>query len=275
MEYNNKEIKKIKDIINELEKFRKEIISIDYIHNKADFFKIMEKFRKYLVDISVWNNFEIFYHSKYYKFYKNFFTDIHEYYLRSLESMQALSVMTQWIHNFESVSEFLDTDLMKESFARKWKELGSVNYKNVKNFIFAWCWPFPETMLYVYENFNVENILWLDYNHEAIYMAWEMANWLWLTSIWFKQIDAKDYDYSDADVVSIPLFVSIKNKIIDKIEKDWKDSVQILVTIPKWFLNLIYEWIWEFNNRLNIVYREYLSTEFTTQEIIKLEKYNF
>ena len=275
MEYNNKEIGIIKEIINELEKFRKEIIKIDYIHNKEDFFYVMKKFRKYLVKISVWNNFETFYHSKYYKFYKTFFTDIHEYYLRSLESMQALSVMTQWIHTFDNISDFLDTDLMKESFARKWKELWSVNYKNVKNFIFAWCWPFPETMLYVYENFEIENILWLDYNHEAIYMAWEMANGLWLTSIWFKQIDAKDYDYSDADVVSIPLFVSIKDEILNKIEKDWKDSVQILVTVPKWFLNLIYEWIWEFNNRLNIVFREDLSTEFTTQEIIKLEKYNF
>jgi len=53
MEYNNKEIEKIKVIVDELEKFRKNIISIDYIHNKTDFFEIMEKFRKYLVEISV------------------------------------------------------------------------------------------------------------------------------------------------------------------------------------------------------------------------------
>ena len=276
MEYNNKEIEKIKVIVDELEKFRKNIISIDYIHNKTDFFEIMEKFRKYLVEISVWNNFEIFYHSKYYKFYKDFFTDINEYYIRSLESMQALSVMTQWVHNFESVSEFLNSDFLKEGFERKSKEFAVIDSSKVKNIVFVWCWPFPETMLYIYENMNVDKILWLDYNHEAIYMAWEMMNGLWYTNISFKQIDAVDFDYSDADVVFMPLFVSKKSKVLNQIEKTWKNSVQILSISAKHFLNLVFEWMWDIdNNRLEVVSRDYLSTEFSTQEIIKLEKYDF
>ncbi|MDQ7008852.1 MAG: hypothetical protein Q9M94_01005, partial [Candidatus Gracilibacteria bacterium] len=199
MEYNNTEIEKIKIIADELEKFRKDIISIDYIHNKIDFFEIMERFRKYLVERSIGNNFEIFYHSKYYKFYKDFFTDINEYYIRSLESMQAISVMTQGIHNFESVSEFLNSDFLKEGFERKSKEFAVIDSSKVKNIVFVGCGPFPETMLYVYENFNVDKILGLDYNHEAIYMAGEMMNGLGYTNISFKQIDAVDFDYSDAD----------------------------------------------------------------------------
>jgi len=275
MEFTEKEILEIKKITDWLEKFREQILNIDYIHNKEDFFKIMKDFRKYLVKISSWNNFDIFCHSKFYKFYKEFFTNTHEYYLRSLESMQALSVMTKWIHDYDSFSELMDKDLLRATFERKWREMNSLNFKYVKNFTFAWSWPFPETMLYVYENTNIEEILWLDYNHEAIYMSWEMVAWLWLKSIKFRQCDAREFNYNKSDIVFIPLFVPMKNEIIEQIIKTWKKDIQILIVNPKWFLNMIYEEIWEISNRVSVSHREDLSTEFVTQEIIKLEKYDF
>lgn len=275
MEFNEEEIFKIKEITSRFEEFRKEILSIDYIHNKIDFFDIMKSFRKYIVEINENNNFDFFYHSKNYKFYKDFFTKTHEYYLRSLESMQALSVMTQWIHDYNSFAELMDKDLLRETFERKWREIKSLNFENANNFTFAWSWPFPETMLYIYENTKIDNILWLDYNHEAIYMSWEMVSWLGLKKIKFKQCDAREFDYSSSDIVFIPLFVPMKKEVIEQIIKTWNNNVQILVANPKWFLNLIYEEIGEINNRLKISYREDLSTEFVTQEIIKLEKYDF
>jgi len=54
MEFTEKEILEIKKITDWLEKFREQILNIDYIHNKEDFFKIMKDFRKYLVKISSW-----------------------------------------------------------------------------------------------------------------------------------------------------------------------------------------------------------------------------
>jgi len=53
MEFKEEEIEKVKIIITELEKFRKKITNIDYIHNKEEFFDIMKKFRRYLVKVDV------------------------------------------------------------------------------------------------------------------------------------------------------------------------------------------------------------------------------
>lgn len=274
-EYSSNELNKLKLIINELEDFKKDIDNIDYIHNKTHFFDLMKNFRKYIAWLDS-EMFEVFYHSKYFNIYENYFTSTHEYYLRSLESIQSLSVMTKWIHNFASITELLDWDVIKESFNRKAIELESINFENVNNFLFAWCGPFPETMLYVYENTEIENILWLDYNHEAIYMAWEMVNWLSMDNINLKQIDATEFDYKDIDAVSIPLFVNKKSEVINRIIETWKDNIQIIVASPKWFMNLIYKWIWKnLSPRAKITYREDLLSTFVNQEIIKIEKYDF
>jgi len=275
MDFNKEDIEKLDIIIKDFETFREKITNIDYIHNKVDFFDLMKKFRKYIahLDSSMYN---IFYHSKFFKFYKDFFTDINEYYLRSIESIQSLSVMTQWIHNFNSFSEMIDRELLKESFNRKYQELEPGNFENIENFVIAWCWPFPETLLFVHENIKVKNILWLDYNHEAIYMAWEMINWLWIDNISFKQINAIEFNYSEADVVSIPIFVPKKTEIINQIIETWKEDVQIIVTCPKWFLNLIYKWLWEnLTPRAKITYRQDIKSDYINQEILKIEKYEF
>lgn len=276
MDFTSAEIEKIKEISEELEIFRKKLISIDYIHDKEEFFSEMKKFRKYLVEIDVWRNFDVFYHSKFYKFYSDFFTGIHDYYTRALESMQSLSVMTKWIHNFSSFYDLLDRELIRESFERKTQELESIDFSSAKNFVFAWCWPFPETLLYVYENTDIENILWLDYNHEAIYMAGEVINWLRLEHISFKHIDATLHDYSDADIVSIPLFVAKKDEIVNQVIETWKKWIQISVRSPKWFLNMIYKWLSEnITPRAVIVCRKDVSSDHVNEEIIKLEKYDF
>ena len=275
MNFTPEQIEQVKLISDKLGNFKEELLKIDYVHNKPEFFKIMKEFRKYLVDISKECDFEVFKHSKNFEDYRNFFTEINEYYVRSIEAMQALSVMTQWIHNFNHFSELIDKDFVRESFIRKEKELAPLNLSKDKKFVMAWSGPFPETLLYIYENTEIENILWLDYNHEAIYMSGELLNWLGLDNISFKHVDAIEYDYKDADIVSIPIFVPLKTEIINQAIKTWKDDIQILVASPKWFLNLIYKPLCNITPRANITYREDLSTDFIYQEIIKIEKFKF
>ncbi len=118
-------------------------------------------------------------------------------------------------------------------------------------------------------------LILIDYNHEAIFMAWEMINWLWINNISFKQIDAVKYDYSNADIVIIPIFVNKKSEVIKQVIQTAPNKVQILVTSPKWFWNLVYEWIEHLNPRVQITDKKDFSSSFIAQEIIKLEKYNF
>jgi hypothetical protein len=94
LDFTQKEIAEVEKISAKLEEFRINIINIDYIHNREDFFKLMKDFRKYIASLDD-NLYRVFFHSQDYKFFKNFFTDIHEYYLRSLEAIQSLKVMTK------------------------------------------------------------------------------------------------------------------------------------------------------------------------------------
>ena len=57
----------------------------------------------------------------------------------------------------------------------------------------------------------------LDYSREAIYMAGEMVSGLGIENITFRCVDAEYYDYSDADLVSIPLFVFKKSAIVNRV----------------------------------------------------------
>lgn len=270
------DILKLNDLVKSLEIFRNKLISIDYIHNKKVFFDVMKDLRKYLLKIENQDLYKIFLHSKYFKEYKEFFSSINMYYLRSLESLQSISIMTRWIHNFDTFADLIDKDLIKQSFETKWNEIKSLNIsKDTKTLIAVWCWSMPETLLYIYENTDIKNMVWIDYNHEAVFMAWEMVSWLKLDKITFHQWEWADYDYSDADIIYIPIFTSSKNKILNRVVETWKDSVQILITVPKWLWNLLYDGIWNVNNRLKIAYREDAYTKHIAQEVIKLVKYDF
>jgi len=275
MNISQTEISDLNNLVNKLEDFRKEITNIDYIHKKSEFFEIMKEFRSYLLSIENKQLHETFFHSKYFKLYKDFFTDINQYYLRSIESLQSISIMTKWIHNFDNFASLIDKEIVKLSFDIKANELKHIDFSGAKTLVAVWCWAMPETLLYIYENTNIENIIWVDYNHEAIFMAWEMVSWLNIDKITFHRGDGMYYDYSNADIVYIPAFTYPKDKILDRIAETWKDNVQIIVAVPKWLWNIIFEDIWQINQRLKISNREDLSTSFLAQEIVKLEKYDF
>lgn len=265
----------LKDLLEKLENYRMKLISIDYIHNKIDFFDAMRNLRKYLVSIEDESLFETFHHSKMYRFYEEFFTNINMYYLRSVESIQSISIMTKWIHNFHSFADLMDKEIIKQSFESKWRELKYLDFSDAKTLVMVWSGALPETLLYIYENYDIENIVWVDYNHEAIFMAWEMVSWLNLDKITFYQWNGTIYNYSDADIIYMPLFTFPKEEILDRIVETWKDNVQILITIPKWLWNLLFEGLWDINPRLKVIDREDVSTSYIAQEVLRLKKYDF
>ncbi|NDK08528.1 methyltransferase domain-containing protein [Candidatus Gracilibacteria bacterium] len=270
------DILKLNDLVKNLEEFRQKLTEIDYIHNKKVFFDIMKDLRKYLLTIENQNLYKIFLHSKYYKFYKEFFTNINMYYVRSLESLQSISIMTKGIHNFDSFANLIDKDLIKQSFETKGNEIKSLNITSkTKTMVAVGCGSMPETLLYFYENTNIKNIIGVDYNHEAIFMAGEMISGLNLDKITFHQGDGVDYDYKEADIVYIPIFTSPKNRILNRIIETGKDDVQIIVIVPKGLGNLLYEGVGSVNQRLKIAYREDAFTKHIAQEVIKFVKYDF
>jgi len=269
------DLKKLNELIANLEKYRKTIISIDYIHNKEDFFDIMKELRKYLASLRDESLYDMFFHSKYYKVYKDFFTDTNMYYLRTVESVQSLSIITKWAHNFNSFINLMDRDIIIQSFESKRKEMKYLDFNKAKTLIMVWSWPMPETLLYIYENTNIDNIIWIDINHEAVFLSWEMLNWLNVDKITLHRWDWVKYDYTDADIIYMPLYTYPKDKILERIVETWKPWVQILLSNPKWFWNLLFKWLWNITPRLKIDIREDISNSYNSQEVLKLEKYDF
>jgi len=275
MDYSKTEIEKLNKLVEKLEDFRQKLQKIDYIHNQNNFFDTMRKFRMFIALKEHNDLYDIFSHSKYFDEYKDFFSKVNMYYIRALESVQTISIMTKSNHNSNNLLELLDSQLIIECYERKGEEINSLDFANAKKLVCVWSGPMPETLLYIYENTDIEKIVWLDIDHEAIFMAWNMIRWLKFNNINLMQMDGRDYDYSDTDIVYIPLFVWDKDWVLKQIAETWKKEIQILINSPKWLWNLIYDGIKNTNPRLRITFRNDDFSIFKAQEIIKFEKYDF
>lgn len=272
MKITDKDIWKLNQIIAKLDGFKNDLLKVDYIRDKKSFFKIMREFRSYIPSVKDKKICDILIHSKYFNNYRKFFSERNMYYLRSLESIQSISIITKSSHLNNSFVDLMDTDLIRDCYERKWEEIRSLDFSKAKTLVSVWSGSMPETILYFYENTDIKNIIWLDTNHEAIFIAWEMINWLHLDKINLFQVELEEYDYKDADIVYIPLFIMNKNKILDRILETWKKDVQILVTAWKGLWLLIYEEFLAVNTRLKVVFREDSYTKYIAQEVIKLVK---
>lgn len=270
-----KDIQNLNVIIDILSKYKSDLKKIDYTHDKKAFFELMREFRQYIASVQDKKMCDMLIHSKYFHDFQKFFSEINQYYIRSLEAVQSISIISRSNHLNNSFSDLIDSDLIKECYDKKWEEIKSLNLSKAKNLVLVWTWPMPDTMLYFYENTTIKNIIGLDYNHEAVYIASELVNWLHLNNIKLYHINWAEYDYKDADIVYIPLFVMNRNKIIDRIIETWKNNVQILINAWKGLWVLIYEEFMIVNPRLKIEYRSDTFTSYRAQEVIKLVKYDF
>lgn len=275
MNFTHFDKEKLANLVNNLENYKQKLEKINYTHDKKEFFEVMTNFRRYLLSADEEGLYEVFFHSKHFRKYKDFFTNINNYYLRMLESLQSISIMTRGIHNYRSFSDIIDKDLIKESYEKKAKEIESIDFSEAKQMILVWCGPMPETLLYMYENTNIDNIVGIDNNHEAVFIAGEMINGLNLDKISLYQADGTRFNYKNADIVYLPIFAYPKNKIIKRIVETGKESVQILVNSPVGLANLMYEDFWKIHPRLKIEYRSDSFSSYLSQEVVKLVKYDF
>lgn len=270
------DINNLNILINTLEDYKNQLNETDFVHDKIKFFSIMQDFRKYLASIKDLNLCNLFYHSKSYNKYKTFFRERNYFYMRSVECVEAFSIMTKGIHAEENFSKLIDKEYIHTRYEKKINELRSLDFSKAETMVCVWCWPMPETILFIYENTDIENIIWIDNSSEAIYIAWEMIWALWLKNISLVHIDWEKYDFKDADIVYIPWFVYPKNLILDRIVKTWKKDVQILVDSSVFLQKMLFDDLWNnINQRLKIESITESSSLFYKQEMVKLIKYDF
>lgn len=266
---------RLEELTRVFDDFKQQLESCDYTHENEMFLDIMREFRKYIASIDDEKLCEIFMHSKDYEHYCSFFKQYNDYYMRALESAEAVSVITRKNISENNFVELFDRDHIRQRYLNKAKELQTLDFSHARKIVMVGCGPMPETILYISENTGISEIIGLDNSKEAIYISSQIISTLgfeWITLI---HIDGADYDYHDADIVYIAWFVSPKKKVLDRIAQTAPRHVQILVDSPINMLKMVFEDVAStLNGRLKIVSRSLISTLYYRQEMIKIEKFD-
>jgi hypothetical protein len=231
----------IKNLIKQLEVHKKQLEACDYIHNKEAFFQYMQEFWEYISNFKDKHIYELFEHTEYYSKNYELFASFENYYVRTLEALESMSILTKNVHTDASFLDFFNKRIAKETYLQTSKEIQMADFSNCKTLVMVGAGPLPETILYIYENTDIENIIGLDNNQEAVFMAGEMVRSQNLPRIKFLHYDGTLYDYNDADIIYVANFVRPKKKIFHRIAETAKTNVQIVTRTPVMFGRMLYE----------------------------------
>jgi uncharacterized UPF0146 family protein len=237
----------------------------------------MENLQVYLAEFEDEKIIKMVMHSERYPEYEKFFRHQNDYFMRAIETVESIDIITKNVGTKSSLTDIISTEYLKDRYKQKGHDLRLADFSNVKKVVMVGCGPFPDTILYIYENTNVPEIVGLDYNEEAIHISSQFIHGLGFNRIKLECIDGTLYDYNDTDLVYIAGFVRPKHKILKRIaETSKKKNITIIIDSILGMQELLFESINENNlhPRLRIEKRDYSRSAFYRQEIIKVVKYD-
>ena len=195
---------KVKFLTKNLEVFRLDLEKNDYVHHKNEFFNIMNNFWEFAASMNDKEAYEYFEHSQYFTKYRSFFSSREQYYVRTIEAIEAVNIMTKSFKENINFYDLLERKMAKENYLKTSYEIEMMDLEGSKQLVMVGCGPLPETVLYLYENTELDEIIGLDYNQEAVYMGGEMLNSVGNTSrVKLIHCDGLKYDYKDADIIFV------------------------------------------------------------------------
>jgi hypothetical protein len=269
-----KEKKDFEIFLQKIETYKEKFIQCNYSQEKKIFFHLMRDFLAFLSEIKNPRIYEIFLHSKDYRLHQKIFRHYHSYYIRAVELLESIAIMTKTTAKKTDFVDLLDSIRIQDRYYRKAQELDFINFEKKKIFATVGCGSFPETMLYMYENTNIQNIIGVDDNEEAVYTAGNIVSSLGLSDVHFRCINGKFFDYKDIDIIYISNFILDKKEILQRIAETMKDDVQIITRIPISLHNIFYDTIdvCDLPLSLHITERKIYESTYMTSELLKIEK---
>ncbi len=151
--------------------------------------------------------------------------------------------MTKWAHKHIWFEHVLDNNFLKDKYINKENIFKDVDLSSKKRIVCVGCGSMPETMIYLYEHFKTQEIIGIDNNFEAVYIANQLISHLWITNINIIHSDWAVYDYTWADFVYIAALVTPKDKVVTRITQTTDDNVEISVVIPRFLSDLVLDTI--------------------------------
>lgn len=269
--------KKVDNVFLEFSKFKNHFINNHYSQDQKNFFRIMENLQKYLADFEEQDIIKMLKHSERYSEYEKFFRYQNDYFMRAIETVESIDIMTKNVGVKSFLTNLISKNYLKDRYLQKDHDLRLADFSKVKKVVMVGCGSFPDTILYIYENTKVPEIIGLDCNEESIFISSQFVHGLGFNRIKLECVDFTLYDYDDADLVYIAGFVRPKHKILKRIaETSKKKDIVIIVDSILGMQEILFESINENNlhPRLKIEERDYSRSEFYRQEMIKIVKYD-
>ena len=264
---------KVLELINNLEFFRNKFIKWDRIRKREEFFCDMEEFLSFVADFNNKRVFSIFEHSEYYSQYKQYFSYITKYYLRTLQVIGALNMAKNFNKNVPLLS-YLNSEYSKNIYDKTITDLKLIDINKYKNVYVVDTWANSATTFAFYLNTSIKKIIWLCNSHEAAYLAEEAFRKLNNNRLEFLYNDWKHIEYAKADLVYLINFTTWKKKILDKIAETSWDDITILARAPIQLWKMIFENpLKGLHPRLTVIHKG-VSSKRNNYQIILLKKLN-
>lgn len=126
-------------LMDKLEYFKTQIASCDHTHDQTQHFALMKAFRRFVASVHDADLCHTFFHSPYYEGYKEFFRDCNNYYVRAMETIEALSIMSRGEHGKKDFLELIDAEQIKYNYQMKGEDLEAVEFTSDKKLVMVGC----------------------------------------------------------------------------------------------------------------------------------------
>lgn len=243
MKIDEKQRFKLKSLISYLQGFIKEIESINFIKDQALFFMKIENLWDYIKNYQDQEIVSFFLHTQEFKKIQEKCVNFHSLYERALETKESIIITSEVFKNNDRyLDEFAHNSFLVDNYKIVKNEFELLERKNPKQLVMVGCGPLPETILFLLDNTNIEEIIGIDSNQEAVFLAGEVLNALGHGDrAKVKYAYGEEYNYIKADTIHVANAVHNKQSVLDRIAKTAKKGAEVLVRNPSGLFSICYQ----------------------------------
>ena len=220
------------ELLKTLNGFREDMGKYSHEHDRDIFFSVMQNLISFLSGINDPLTLKAFRGSDYFRDHRSFFISRQSSYYHAIESAEALSLREKHSAQGQSILDIFDRGFSKNAYLRIKDALEFVDFSVCETFIMVGCGPLPATLFCIHENTNVQKIIGVDNNREAVDTAVELLERHKIPRIQIKHATGINFNYQEADIIYVANLVSPKKKILNQIIETAKNDVQLILRDP-------------------------------------------
>ena len=223
-------MKTINNLLEKLETFKSQILIFEKNYNDTGFFDVMQEFHETIHGFNDIHLYQAFCCLSEFNEYKSFFKKKYNYYMRSIETIEALdTIQTQKY-----------TPTAKRLRAKK-DTFESIDMRSCTSYIMIESGAMPDTLIHIHDTYPIlKKLVGIDTNQESTFIGSRVLRELDYQGIVLASTDVYTYNYAWYDIIHIAGFVNNKDSLLAQIAKTSQPKF-IIVNQPLQLLNLVYD----------------------------------